>query len=290
MRSMDELSPGVVRARDPGGREAIALQAGDQRVLVALLGAQILSWQGPHGEVLWWGSKVEYAAGKPVRGGIPLVFPWFGDHPTDKQLPAHGFVRNLTWRVAHTAPHEVTLACSDDAKTLVMWPHAFALTLTVALGHTLRIALAIHNPGAALLRCEEALHTYFAVGDIHTAEVRGLEGIACTETAVAPEGAWDTTRPLRFRAETDRVFQGTPDRLELHTPALRRHVRLTTANANSAIVWNPWPAKTARLSGMAADDWQRFCCVETANVRQHALAIAPGQRHTLTLELDCRAN
>lgn len=286
---MSELPAGITRTQDPGGREAFRLQGPGGDVLVALLGAQVLSWQAAHGEVLWWGSKAEYAPGKPLRGGVPLVFPWFGDHPTDKKLPAHGFARTLTWSVADAKPGpELVLACGDDASTRALWPHAFALRLSIAVRDGLRLQLTVSNPGAEPLRCEEALHTYFAVGDVHSASVHGLEGVPFTETAAAPEAAWDTKAPLRFRAETDRVFHGTPDRLELRAPALRRTVALATANARSAIVWNPWPAKTAKLSQMAPDDWQRFCCVETANVKQHALTVPPGGSHTLSLALDCR--
>lgn len=286
---MNELPPGITRVQDPGGREALRLEGPGGTVLVALLGAQVLSWQSPHGEVLWWGAKADYTPGKPVRGGVPLVFPWFGDHPSDRQLPAHGFARNLTWRLAAAkAGPELVLAADDDATTRAMWPHAFSLQLAVALTDRLRLALTITNPGPTAFRCEEALHTYFAVGDVHQASVHGLEGVPCTEHAAAPEGAWDSRAPLRFRAETDRIFQGTPDRVELLAPALHRLVTLTTTNVRSAIVWNPWPAKTARLSGMAADDWQRFCCIESANVRQHAVVLAPGACHTMSLTLACR--
>lgn len=287
---MSSFPPGISSTTDPGGRDALRLDGPAGSVLIAMLGAQMLSWQSPHGEVLFCGSKGEYPIGKPVRGGIPLVFPWFGDHPTDPKLPAHGFARNQTWRLATVNPGpRVVLELTDDAATRALWPHAFRLAFTVDLTTKVHFALTIENRGQAPFRCEEALHTYFAVGDIHSAAVHGLEGVACRETAAVPEGVWDTRAPLRFRAETDRVFQGTPDRLELRAPALRRTVTLTTQAARSAIVWNPWPAKTARLPGLAADDWTRFCCVESANVKEHALTLAPGASHTLSLALECRS-
>ena len=287
---MNELPAGVARVEDPGGRPALRLQAGDGTALVALQGAQVLSWRTAHGEVLWWGSNAEFAPGKPVRGGVPLVFPWFGDHPTASGHPAHGFARNLAWRLTAARPGpEIELEVGDDPGTRAAWPHAFGLRLSVALGERLRLRLTVTNPGAEPFRCEQALHTYFAVGDVRTATVHGLEGVPHAEQAAAPEGSWDTAAPLAFRAETDRVFQGTPDRLELRAPALGRTVVLDARGARSAIVWNPWPAKAARLSGLAADDWTRFCCIETANVREHAVTLAPGRSHTLELELTCRA-
>ncbi len=287
---MGELPRGASRVQDPGGRDAVRIDGdGGSSVLVAMLGAQVLSWRTPIGEVLWCGSKAEYAPGKPVRGGVPLVFPWFNEHATDKKLPAHGFARNLEWRLDEAQRTEgVVLEASDDASTRAMWPHAFRLQLAVSLGDGLRLALTVHNPGPLPFRCEEALHTYFAVGDVHSASVHGLEGVPFTETASAPEASWDPNAPLRLRAETDRIFDGSPDRLDLVAPALQRTIVLQSQNASSAIVWNPWTAKTAKLSQMAPDDWQRFCCVESANVRQRALAVAPGASHTLSLTLRCR--
>jgi len=285
---MDEVLPaGITRVRDPGGRDALRLEADGGSVIVSLLGAQVLSWLRTEGEVLWTASAAEYAPGKPVRGGVPLVFPWFGDHPTDKNLPAHGFARTLAWRLASARPGEIVLETTDDAATRGLWPHAFRLRLLVALAQTLRLELTIENTGTAPFACEEALHTYFNVGDVHTTSVLGLEGVPFTEHAAAPEPSWNVREPLRFRAETDRIFQGVPDRIELVAPALRRKVVLATKHARSAIVWNPWPAKTARLSQMTADDWQRFVCIESANVREHRITLGPGASHTLEIEIAC---
>lgn len=282
----DNLPNGVVRCTDTGGREALCLRRGGDEVLVSRLGAQVLSWHRGGRDVLWTASKAEYLPGKPVRGGVPLVFPWFGDHPTDAKLPAHGFVRNLSWRLAAaTAEPSITLEVGDDATTRAMWPHPFRLRFEVRLGTALQLALTIENCGATAFSCEHALHTYFGVGAVDTASVHGLEGVTCAEFAKEPEVNWDQRAPLRFRAETDRVFQDVPARIELRAPALARTTTLTTSGARSAIVWNPWPNKTARLAQMAADDWRSFVCIESANVKERAVTLAPGASHTLALTI-----
>lgn len=283
----DPLPAGITHTKDPGGRAALRLRHGDDDVLVSFVGAQILSWHRRGRDALWTASKAEHLPGKPVRGGVPVVFPWFGDHPDDPKLPAHGFVRNQTWQLAHAAAGpEVTLAIADDDASRAVWPHPFRLQLRIRVAAGVHVELTIENRGPQPFSCEEALHTYFAVGDVHTASVHGLEGIAVTEFAREPEAGWDSRTPIRFRAETDRVFQGVPDRIELRTPALTGSTVLTTRNVRSAVVWNPWPAKTARLSQMAADDWQRFVCIESANVKQERLRIPPGARHTMALSIE----
>ena len=276
---------GVRFTEDPGGRAAVELTRGQHQVLIARLGAQVLSWSGPDGDALWTASHATYEAGAPVRGGVPVVFPWFGNHATDPDKPAHGFARSLDWNVVATGPASVTFAARDDERTRALWPHEFSVELEVQLTEDLRVTMRVHNPSAEAFTFEQALHTYFAVGEVQTASVHGLEGVSCTEHARAPEASWDPGAPLRFRAETDRVFQDTPAEITLEAPALGRALTLNAPQARSAIVWNPWPKKTARLSQMAPDDWQTFCCVETANCKENALELAPGQRHELTLTL-----
>ena len=245
----------------------------------------MLSWHHEHGDVLWTASESKYEAGTPVRGGIPVVFPWFGDHKTNPKLPAHGFARSVDWQCVDQQPSQVTLRTSDTAASRVLWNHAFRVELTIALAETLRITMAVTNTGEETFSFEQALHTYFAAGDIHEASVHGLENVRFVEHAREPEADWDHGAPIRFRAETDRVFQEVPDELSLHAKTLGRTVRLETSNSRSTIVWNPWPNKTARLSQMKADDWRSFCCIESANVGDNAITLLPGASHEMKLAL-----
>tara|TARA_R110002072_G_scaffold241027_8_gene399694 strand:- start:47925 stop:48983 length:1059 start_codon:yes stop_codon:yes gene_type:complete len=283
--AMSEPAQGVRKTIDPGGREAMQLTANGQTVLISHTGAQVLSWQTDGGDVLWTASAPEYAAGKPVRGGVPVVFPWFGDHKSDPSKPAHGFARSIDWHCSVRDAASATFSCGDTPATRAMWDYAFRAELTVSLTDTLQIAMTITNTDDREFSFEQALHTYLSVGDIHEASVHGLQGVPVVEHAREPEGEWDQSAPIRFRAETDRVFQQVPDELMLQAPALDRTVTLRTSNSRSTIVWNPWPNKTARLSQMHADDWQSFVCVESANAFENAVRLAPGASHEMTLTL-----
>ena len=283
--AMSQPAEGVTKTVDPGGREAMQLKANGQTVLISHTGAQVLSWQTDSGDVLWTASSPEYVAGKPVRGGVPVVFPWFGDHKSDPAKPAHGFARSIDWQCSVRNARSATFSCVDTPATHAMWDFAFRAELTVTLGDTLQIAMRITNTDEREFSFEQALHTYFAAGDIAEASVHGLENVPFVEHAREPEGEWDASAPIRFRAETDRVFQQVPDVLSLRATTLARMVTLDTRNSRSTIVWNPWPNKTARLSQMQADDWQSFACIESANVGENHVTLAPGASHEMTLTL-----
>lgn len=63
-------------------------------------GAQVTHYQ-PRGDrpVLFLSRHSAFAAGQPIRGGVPICFPWFGRKPDDPRAPAHGFARRREWTV-----------------------------------------------------------------------------------------------------------------------------------------------------------------------------------------------
>ena len=283
--AMPKSANGVKEVCDPGNRAAYRLEANEQSVTISKTGAQILSFENSRGDILWTASAPEYLAGKPVRGGIPVVFPWFGDHKTDPAMPAHGFVRSLEWDCTAMDTASVTLTCSDSKSTRSLWDFAFRCDLQITLDEVLKVTMTVTNTGDQEMSFEQALHTYFASGNIHEASVHGLQNVPFVEHAREPEATWDPSQPIRFRAETDRVFQYVPNELSLHAATMGHTVKLCTDNSRSTVVWNPWPNKTARLSQMLADDWRSFVCIESANVGEHCVKLAPNTSHTMTLTI-----
>ena len=63
-----------------------------------LQGAQVTTWQlRDEQPVLFTSPKSEFAPGRAIRGGIPIIFPWFGPvgthprrHSTDSHAPLRG--------------------------------------------------------------------------------------------------------------------------------------------------------------------------------------------------------
>jgi len=60
---------------------------------IYLHGAHVTHYQPRGGEpVLFVSSKSFFEDGKPIRGGVPVLFPWFGGLNGDR-TKMHGFVR-----------------------------------------------------------------------------------------------------------------------------------------------------------------------------------------------------
>ena len=84
---------------------------------------------------------------------------------------------------------------------------------------------------------------------------------------------------IRFTQETDRTYIHTTATCVIEDPGLRRRIVVEKACSQSTIVWNPWIAKARAMADYGDDEWPGMVCVETGNVADNTLEIAPGARH-----------
>src|SRR5258707_8868940 len=159
--------PKVLRfERGSGGllRAVISTRAAEADLY--LQGAHLAHWT-PRGQrpVLFVSPKSLFAAGKAIRGGVPIIFPWFGSRSDGKPGPAHGFARTSQWTVEGARQladgrGEITLALSSNNATRDFFDAAFRLRFRVTIGAELEMELEASNEGKAPFTFEEALHTY----------------------------------------------------------------------------------------------------------------------------------
>ena len=256
---------------------------------VHLQGAHVARWRRDRADVLFLSAKSRFERGQAIRGGVPLVFPWFGDDPEGRGRPAHGFARRVPWRVLEREDGpdalRVVLELADDDASRAAWPERFALRLEAVLGATLTLALRVENRGERAFRCEALLHPYFAVGDVRRIEVHGLERAVYLDK---PDGLREKRapdEPLRFAGEVDRVHLGHVAACTIVDPVLGRRIEIAKTGARSTVAWNPGPEKARRYADLGPDEWTRFVCVEPGAVGDDALVIAPGEAHELRMQV-----
>lgn len=269
----------------------IRLAGQGSQATVLLHGAHVTEFR-PAGQqpVLWMSHKSWFAAGKPVRGGVPVCWPWFsGDGPTP-DAPKHGIARLVNWRVRSTdglpdgrAQVVLVLEPADlNAEQRALWPHAFELTHTVTVGRELTMALTTRNTGPSPFTITEALHSYLAVSDIRQVQLLGLENARYLDTV--GEHAWrqQGRQPITFTGETDRDFLDNAAECLISDAGWGRRIAIAKTGSRSTVVWNPWSAKAGRMPDFGDAEWPGMLCVETANVRDaNAVTIPPGREHTL---------
>ncbi len=244
-----------------------------------LHGAHVAQFQPAGAEpLLFMSQRTEMRDDKPIRGGVPICFPWFGPHPSDATAPAHGLVRTQSWQLQATSLEADGVVRVELGLTVERWQ----LNYTVRWGTRLDLNLAIENLADEPRECEMALHTYLSLADVHTASVSGLEQQSHLDKLTGMTQS-ASGQAIRFTQETDRIYHGQVPEVLIYDPGHHRQIRLLPRNAHSTVVWNPWINKSQRMSDFGDDEYLRMCCVETANVGSDRLHVLP---HT-TASIGC---
>jgi D-hexose-6-phosphate mutarotase len=288
------LKPGLVFKVGPGELMSAEITNKLATANIALHGGHVLSFQ-PHGQqpVLWASRYSHYTAGKAIRGGIPICWPWFAAHPTDAGKPAHGFARISLWTVlgSETTAEGATrlrLGLADTEATRALWPYPFQLELTITVGANLSVELLIRNPGPAPFTCTGALHSYFSVSDIAHVTIQGLEGCAYLDK-VAGNQRREQTGPVTISGETDRIYLDTTADCFIVDPGWQRQVRVAKQGSRTTVVWNPWVDRAGQLADFGDEEYRQMVCVEAVNTANDIITLSPGSRHLLQTTLSSEA-
>jgi D-hexose-6-phosphate mutarotase len=269
-----------------GGLPMAVIGNSHGRATVSLLGGQVLSYQPVgHGEVLWVSRQSKYEPGKAIRGGVPICWPWFGDHPMDPKKPAHGFVRTMVWKVLDASVVDQTqtrvrLGLSDDDRTRAVWAHAFDLTVAVTVGPELTVELTGVNQGEEEVVCGGALHSYFTVAEVSGIAILGLEGRTYIDKVDSLKRKVQRG-PVQITGPTDWVFLDTTTDCVIEDPGLARRVRVAKSGSRTTVVWNPWKEKAAAMADFGDQAYHTMVCVEAANAAEDVVAVGPGCVHRL---------
>jgi D-hexose-6-phosphate mutarotase len=261
------------------------------RAEIYLHGAQLAAWQPPgQPPVIFLSRNSAFDPAKPIRGGVPICFPWFGPHPNDKQAPMHGFARILPWTLSSVdreagGPMRAVLHLAADAAARGGFPHDLGPSLAVAVGRALRMELTVRNVGSAPATFEQALHSYFAVSDVRQVRIRGLEGVGYVDKTAAMARKPPEESPIGIAAETDRVYAGATGTVTIEDPGWKRRIVVGKTGSSTTVVWNPWVAKAKAMPDFGDDEWTGMVCVETANAMDDAVTLAPGAAHVMAATL-----
>ncbi len=248
---------------------------------ISLYGGHILSYipKSDNIERLWLSPHAHMDGDKPIRGGIPICWPWFSDnHGREKgELPAHGFLRSQVWQLQKSEDTEKgTLVSLTPAFTRADgFEYDCEVTLEITVGESLSVNLITNNTGVVPFTFNTALHTYFEVPDINHVELKGLRGNYKDKTDNF--SIKETPSPYRFSEETDRIHSDAAKELSLFAKN-ERLTQINSAGHDSIVVWNPWQS-AASISDMDAFGFKQMICVETAITSGKELK--PGESHTL---------
>lgn len=253
------------------GTPCIRLHKDGATALVALHGGQLLSWIPADGrERLFLAERADFAPGAAIRGGIPVIFPQFGDRGV---LAKHGFARLLDWSFIGTGHGAAHFELRDSAATAA-WPHAFACRLSIALtSATLTATLAVENRGDSAFAFTAALHTYLRIDELARVALEGLQGCDYEDSANGGTLHREDGSALDFDGEIDRIYGDVVAPLVLLDGEHR--LGIEQEGFADTVVWNPGGHLAARIGDLVPGEHRRFVCVEAGQVLQ-PIVLAPG--------------
>lgn len=247
---------------------------------IVMQGAHLIDWTPQGGKpVIWLSPDAKFGVGKSIRGGVPVCWPWFGPHESTKEYPAHGYARTVAWDLVSVTPSvnsattRLIFRLREDDKTRAMWPHASTLEMHYSIGKTLDIDLVTHNQSDAAITIGQALHTYFAVGDLRQVKIAGLDACPYLDKV---DGFKRKTQSgdITIAEEVDRIYlQSTADCL-IKDSSLQRVIRIAKRGSGSTIVWSPWAEKAKQMGDLGADGHLHMVCVESANAADDVVQVA----------------
>ncbi len=229
--------------------------------------------------LLFTSQSSEYVADKPIRGGVPVIFPWFGAKEGDL---FHGPARVTDWDLT-----ESLLLPDGSVRLTFLLPSAGDLRAeyVVTVGASLVLELVVTNGSDAPVTFENCLHSYFRIGDIHQLAVSGLKGARYRDQLLADDFT-EAGESIRFAAETDRIYQETDATVDIIDPALKRVIHVRKSGSLSTVVWNPWIEKSKRMPDFGDEEYLEMVCVESGNVRECAIHLEAGARAVMRVEID----
>jgi len=272
--------------KGPGGLVIAEISNHHASATIFLQGGHLASWvprrQHP---VIWLSPMAIFAKGRPIRGGVPVCWPWFASHTAAPDFPFHGPARTSLWEVAETAELDdgatfLALRLPVSETIQAVWPHQTPVEIRFTVGNTLEIELITRNDGTEPVVIGQALHTYFRVGDVRKISIHGLDG--CPYIDKLDDGPHKQQQgAVEISSEIDRIYLDSGGDCQIDDPSLKRRISINKRGSHSTVVWNPWVDKAAAMPDMGVGCHANMVCVETANSADDVATIAPEEEHKL---------
>lgn len=249
---------------------------------ISLFGAHVLSFVPKSDNVdrLWLSPHAFLNGERPIRGGIPVCWPWFADdHGRDKgELPSHGFLRTQTWQIQSSEDTEegTRIILTPNFSRAEGFEYDCLVTYEILVGKQLSVTLRTENTGIVPFTFNAALHTYFSVANIGKTEITGIEGDY--KDKLEDWAVKLTPDPYVFSGETDRIHQFAAPDVTIKVEDTPR-TRVTSMGHDSIVVWNPWQG-AASIADMDAFGYRHMLCVETSAT--NGITVEPEHAHSIT--------
>ncbi|CUA77431.1 Putative glucose-6-phosphate 1-epimerase [Rhizoctonia solani] len=254
-------------------------------VEILLYGATVLSWKAsptaePARERLFVSKKAILDGSKPVRGGIPIAFPFFGppSKPEHQKMGQHGFARSTLWKwdsvvMDNETGVAVRLVLEPTPEIKEVFPNPFHLAYVVTLTpHQLSTDLHVTNTGNEPLTYQALLHTYFEA-DAATCTVSPLKGLTYIDKTKNYAENIETRDEVPVKEYTDAVYKNGGGKYIGKWAG--GGIEVKAVGFKDVVVWNPQAEAGSKIGDLHEGAWDNYVCIEPGTA-SYWETLAPG--------------
>ena len=238
------------------------------------VGAHLTSVDFDSGEVLFLSSESKFGEGNAIRGGVPLIAPWFATLLGKE--PQHGWARTTEWEIMEGDKISAGLVRDGLELQLSLW--------RTELGFEMNLGLT--NKSDKTESVQLAFHPYFRVADVEKITVTGADGNTILDRLTDETTTQDG--PITFNGQYDRVVLGSPDML-INDGS--RTIEVIGRGHDATVVWNPGAEKGASFEDLGDGEWRNFVCIEPALLGEDlkGVEVEPGDSISIGMEVKVTA-
>jgi len=252
---------------------------------IYLFGCTITSWINGGSEKLFLSPTTPFDGVKAIRGGIPIVFPQFGQ-PSGSIMPQHGFARTSLWRlivektIIGDSFISATFELEPTESIFAVYPYKFSLRYEVTLNtESLTSRLMISNDDSVSFGMQALLHSYIAVPAVDQISLDGYCGCQYLDKLLpSSEGTQKEESALvTIDREVDRIYlhsdssstikvNQSEDLLHIlqvsHAAHSSKQHHPNNKIQNDCVLWNPWVDKCRSIADLEDEAYLQYVCVE----------------------------
>ncbi len=232
-------------------------------------GAQVLQVKLGINELLYLSPLSQIESKQTLRGGIPVLFPQFGNFGN---LKKHGFVRDCNWKLVNEHRNQNDLFVEYeyviDEDYFLDWKHSAKLNLKASvINSVFTTFIQILNTGSSSFEFTGGLHPYFKINSRSAIKINGLESSYFEDSF--PE--------INFELSGDRVIERlyfTNDDIYFYNGS--DYLMIKSKGFESWMIWNPGMDMAKVMNDLPNDDWNKFICIEPI-IKNNAILLKPNE-------------
>jgi glucose-6-phosphate 1-epimerase len=159
----------------------------------------------------------------------------------------HGFARTRKWTIGKLSESSAKMTLKHSEDSLKLWPFRFELEYEVSLlQNSLICSFSVKNCDTISFDFTALLHTYFAIGNISSVRIEGLQGLRFRDK-LHDFQEFSETRSIidNINGEIDRNYLNVPGKVCLHSENAKIEL---SSDFKDLVVWNPWIEKSKAMA------------------------------------------